>query len=65
MTPVFLMDRFYNCGVFDLIFVRNSRRPVGGAVIDNKQFNVLAARQKGFDAIAHIVLRIVARDRNR
>ncbi len=64
VPAVFLMDCFYDTGVFFLVRVCDFRRHIMGTVIDNNNFHIIAAWKQGFDAPLHIILRIVARYRN-
>ena len=64
VPAVFLMNRFYNSGILTGIPVCNLCSPVHGTIIHNDNFHILAASQQGFYTVLHIILGIIAGNRD-
>ena len=65
VSAVFLMDRLYDRRIFCRIFVCDFGGVVLRTVVDNQNLNILSPRKQRFDAMCHIILRIIAGNCNR
>ena len=65
VSAVFLMDRLYDRRIFCRIFVCDFGGVILRTVVDNQNFNILSPRKQRFDAMCHIILRIIAGNCNR
>ena len=55
VAPVFLVDDPHDVRIFRRVFVRNRQRVVLGTVVDDDDFDPVAAGQQGADAVPHVV----------
>ncbi len=64
MPAVLLVNCLYDCRVLVGVAIRNPGGLIFGAVVNHQNFHILPACQQGFNTVCHIILRIVAGNRN-
>jgi hypothetical protein len=62
MPGVLLMNGFYSSRMAATVLIRDNGGTVGRAVVDNDNLDFVAPCQKGINAMAHIILRVVTGD---
>ena len=65
VSAVFLVDGANDAGMAALKPVGDFRRPILGTIVNDEDFNVVAAGKQRFNRVMQIILRIVARNGNR